>query len=83
MNNKSLNMSRHIAFFCYGICCAILVLGAGCQNLRTGNSKEVITKKERLYMGYGEFFGEDVLLFGGEDNFQKGFGNYRESVPSK
>ena len=71
MNNESLNMSRHIAFFCYGICCAILVLGGGCQNLRTDNSEEIITKRDRMYTGYGKFFGEDALLFGGEDRRQK------------
>ena len=61
---KNLNL-----FLCI-VCIGSMAL-SGCGNVRTKNDEEIITKRERQYKGYGKFFGEDALLFGGHDKLQK------------
>ena len=43
----------------------------GCADLQTTHDDEIVTKRERKYSGYGKFFGEDTLLFGGESSSKK------------
>ena len=54
----------------------LVVLGAAallasCADMPVSNDEEIITKRERKYKGYGKFFGEDTLLFGGENSTKK------------
>ena len=44
---------------------------AGCAGMDVNNDDEIVTKRERKYKGYGKFFGEDALLFGGESSSKK------------
>lgn len=46
-----------------------LVMGlVACSDMSISNDEEIVTKRERRYEGYGKFFGEDALLFGGENS---------------
>ena len=44
---------------------------AGCSDALLTNNEEIVTKRERKYKGYGKFFGEDALLFGGDNSSKK------------
>ncbi|HBN21969.1 MAG TPA: DUF3576 domain-containing protein [Holosporales bacterium] len=42
-----------------------------CANMPEAEEDEIVTKRERKYQGYGKFFGEDTLLFGGDNSAKK------------
>lgn len=47
----------------------LFIILSGCsKDLDINNDEEIITKDQRKYKGFGKFFGEDTLLFGGDDN---------------
>ncbi len=48
-----------------------VVLLTSCADMPMNNDEEIVTKRERKYHGYGKFFGEDTLLFGGESSSSK------------
>ncbi len=54
-----------------GVALSVGVFLTGCSKISTKNDEEIVTKRERIYKGYGKFFGEDALLFGGDDNIRK------------
>ncbi len=49
----------------------VLTLWGCAKDLNINNDEEIISKRDRLYKGYGKFFGEDTLLFGGDNNMGK------------
>lgn len=42
-----------------------------CGNMPKAEEDEIVTKRERKYQGYGKFFGEETLLFGGDNSAKK------------
>ena len=51
---------------------SILIISlSGCSKIKTTNDEEIVTKRDIHYKGYGKFFGEDALLFGGDDRLSK------------
>lgn len=50
---------------------SMTVLLTSCENMPKAEEDEIVTKRERKYQGYGKFFGEDTLLFGGDNSAKK------------
>lgn len=49
----------------------VATLLTSCSTMPEAEDDEIITKRERKYKGYGKFFGEEALLFGGDDHAKK------------